>query len=214
MTVSSTNRLASFTGNGALSVYPFTFMVFQPSDLVVVEENTSTGVSTPLVLDTNYSVSLNADQDDYPGGAITLLGGALATGLTLSITSAVPNTQNTDLTNSGGFYPEVITAALDKLTILVQQLALSVAENYATLQAEINALQLSAVSLGYLETISTAGQTVFTAPSYTPGTNLLLVTSGGVLLTNGLDYTETSSTSITLTQAASAGDVYTFRSIS
>jgi hypothetical protein len=75
-----------------------------------------------LVLTTDYTVSLNADQDSNPGGNVTLLA-VLATGFNMIITSDIANLQPTDLTNQGGFYPEVITDALDRATIQIQQMA-------------------------------------------------------------------------------------------
>lgn len=74
-----------------------------------------------LTLATQYTVSLNADQNANPGGTITLLT-ALAVGSTLVITSSLSFLQAADLTNQGGFYPRVITDALDRLTIFAQQL--------------------------------------------------------------------------------------------
>jgi len=65
---------------------------------------------------------VNEDQNSTPGGTITLTAGALATGYNLVITSDIENLQPTDLTNQGGFYPEVITDALDRATIQIQQL--------------------------------------------------------------------------------------------
>ncbi len=122
MTISSSTRKAGpFTGNGTTATYPFTFKIFQASDLLVVRTSLA-GVDTTLTLTTDYTVSLNADQNSSPGGSITLTAGNLATGLKVTMTSRVPYTQTTDLTNQGGFYPQVITTALDKLTIGVQQL--------------------------------------------------------------------------------------------
>lgn len=124
MTISSTTRIAGpFIGNGTASVFPFTFKVFAAADLDVVRLNTSTGIETTLVLNSDYSVTLNGDQNTNPGGNITLLAGALATGYTLVITSDIANLQPTDLTNQGGFYPEVITDALDRATIQIQQIS-------------------------------------------------------------------------------------------
>jgi len=74
-------------------------------------------------LTTDYTVSLNADQDSSPGGSITLVAGALASGYTLVITSDVGNLQPTSLTNQGGFYPEVINDSFDRATIQIQQVA-------------------------------------------------------------------------------------------
>ena len=124
MTISSTTRIAGpFVGNGTASVFPFTFKVFAAADLDVVRLTNSTGVETTLVLNSDYSVTLNGDQNSNPGGSITLLVGTLATGYTLVITSDIANLQQTDLTNQGGFYPEVITDALDRATIQIQQMS-------------------------------------------------------------------------------------------
>lgn len=124
MTISSSTRKAGpFTGNGTTATYPFAFKIFQASDLLVVK-TTPAGVESELTLTTDYTVSLNSDQNSSPGGSITLVAGNLANDYLLTMTSQVPYTQTTDLTNQGGFYPQVITNALDKLTIEIQQLAL------------------------------------------------------------------------------------------
>jgi len=123
MTVSSTNRKAGpYYGNGVTTAFPFSFKVFAASDLLVVKTNLTTGVDTVLAA-TDYSVSLTADTTGgYSGGTVTLTAGALASAYTLTITSSILYTQNTDLTNNGGYYPKVINSALDRLTILCQQL--------------------------------------------------------------------------------------------
>jgi hypothetical protein len=121
MTISSETRKAGpFVGNDSSTSFPFTFKVFKADDLLVVRADED-GVETVLVLGTNYTVSLNANQNANPGGTV-VLGTALATGTTLVLTSAVENLQPTDLTNQGGFYPKVISDALDRATIQIQQL--------------------------------------------------------------------------------------------
>ena len=122
MTISSSTRKAGpFTGNSTATTFPFTFKVFQASDLLVVRLNTSTFVESTLVLNTDYTVALNQNQNTNPGGSI-VLGAVLATGFTLTATSDIQNLQSTDLTNQGGFYPTVINDALDRATIQIQQI--------------------------------------------------------------------------------------------
>ena len=126
MTINSTLRKTSpFVGNGSASTFPFTFKVFTAAEIVVVKVATATSTETTLTLTTDYTVSLNPDQNGNPGGSVTLVSGGvaqnLATGFNLVITSAVQSLQGTDLTNQGGFYPEVINDALDKSVILHQQ---------------------------------------------------------------------------------------------
>ena len=121
MSISSETRIAGpFTGTGLVSTYSFTFKVFSDDDIMVVEADTD-NAETTLVLNTDYTVSLNADQDVSPGGSITL-SAPLATNYKLVITSAVENLQPLDLTNAGGFYPTVINDALDRACIQIQQL--------------------------------------------------------------------------------------------
>jgi hypothetical protein len=123
MTISSTNRVAGpFSGDGSTATFPFSFKVFRAADLYVVTLVTASGAIANLALTTDYTVALNADQDSSPGGTITLAAGDLAVGSTLSITTDMAALQGLDLTNGGGFYPDVVNAALDTLTILVQQL--------------------------------------------------------------------------------------------
>jgi hypothetical protein len=123
MTISSTTRIAGpYIGNGTATVFSFAFKVFTASNLQVVRADSSTGLESTLILNTDYTVSLNTDQDSNPGGNVTL-SAFLAVGFTMVITSDIANLQPTDLTNQGGFYPEVITDALDRATIQIQQMA-------------------------------------------------------------------------------------------
>ncbi len=123
MTISSTVRIAGpFIGTGTATVFPYAFKIFAASNLQVVRADSSTGLESTLILNTDYTVSLNTDQDSNPGGNVTLLA-VLAVGFTMVITSDIANLQPTDLTNQGGFYPEVITDALDRATIQIQQMA-------------------------------------------------------------------------------------------
>ncbi|MGU3629832.1 tail fiber domain-containing protein [Comamonas sp. C24C] len=122
MTINTQDRTAGpFAGNDVATVFPFEFKVFQNSDLLVFL-TVSAAAPAALVLDADYSVTLNVDQNANPGGSVILLAGALATGTTLDITSSVAATQPTELTNQGGFFPKVIENALDRLTIIFQQL--------------------------------------------------------------------------------------------
>ena len=124
MTISTEVRKAGpFIGNDSASVFPFAFKVFKAADLIVVRRQDNIGEETTLVLDSDYHVTLNGNQDTTPGGVVTLVAGALASGFTLVASSELPYLQPTDLTNQGGFYPKVITNALDRLTIFCQQLA-------------------------------------------------------------------------------------------
>jgi hypothetical protein len=136
MTISSTTREVSFVGNGSAATFAFPFKVFAATDLVLSTYEADTGVTIVLTINTDYSAVLNASQDSFPGGSVTLVAGPLATGLTLTITSGVPNLQPTELTNQGGFYPEVITTALDRATIQIQQLQVQIGSVLANMKVK------------------------------------------------------------------------------
>ena len=123
MTISSTVRIAGpFTGNGVTTTFPFTYKVFSTADVQVIRLTISTGIETTLTIVTDYTITLNGDQDSNPGGNIVLVA-ALSALYKLTATSDIANLQPTDLTNQGGFYPEVITDALDRATIQIQQIS-------------------------------------------------------------------------------------------
>jgi len=137
MTISSETRKTSvFEGDSTVKTYTFAFKIFEKSNVVVTVVRTSTEVETVLVLDSDYEVTINPDQNANPGGEVNFkstadidgtgsgsaTNGTLPTGYNMVISSQVPYLQNVDLTNQGGFYPRVITDAFDKLTIQTQQL--------------------------------------------------------------------------------------------
>jgi hypothetical protein len=122
MSITSTTRKAGpFIGNGAQTVFPFAYKVFTAADVLVAEAVIATGVEVIKTLTTHYTVSLNVDQEVSPGGSVTMLV-APPTGNTLTLGSQVAETQGVAVTNNGGWYPEILNGALDKATILIQQL--------------------------------------------------------------------------------------------
>lgn len=121
MTVAATTRKAGpYTGNSVTTAFPFSFKVFAGSEVVVTQTDLSL-VETVKTLTTDYTVSLNADQDANPGGTVNMVA-APATDYLITLTSNVTQSQGVTLTNGGGFYPKVISDALDRATILIQQL--------------------------------------------------------------------------------------------
>ena len=123
MAINSTTRQTTpyTTGNS----FAFAFKVFTEADVKVIKIQTSNNAQTILNITSDYTVQLNGDQNDNPGGSVTLTSGTLGSGslagFTIVITSKVEAKQLTELTNQGGFFPEVINDALDKSVILHQQ---------------------------------------------------------------------------------------------
>lgn len=130
MTVSNTTRKAGpYTGNGVTTSFAFSFKVFVKQDISVVLTNTTTGVSTTLVLDSDYSVSVNANQDVSPGGTITypISGSPLPATSTLTVIGNMAYSQGTQLPAGGAYNAQNVEDALDRVTILTQQLVESFA---------------------------------------------------------------------------------------
>jgi hypothetical protein len=124
MTTPSTPRKAGpLLGTGAQTSWPFTFKVFAASDIAVTIAN-NLGVETALVLNADYSVTLNSNQDTSPGGTVTypISGSALPTGSKLTIFGNLPYDQPLDLPSGGNFSPLALENQLDRLTMQIQQL--------------------------------------------------------------------------------------------
>jgi hypothetical protein len=120
MTLANPQSTVTYQGNGAATSFPFPFLVQQASHLVVtLTDNTQSPVVITQLSSSQYSAN---GFGVTAGGTVTLLT-ALAVGLALTIQRVVPYLQSTSIINQGGFYPDVLEAALDYLTMEVQQLA-------------------------------------------------------------------------------------------
>lgn len=116
MTVSTEVDHNDYTGNGVTTSFPYTFRIFQKTDLMVQVVDLSENI-TVLTLDTDYSVT---GAGTYSGGSV-VLSSPLANGWQISVSRSLPVTQDTDLRNQGKFFAEVHEDAFDKLTMLIQQ---------------------------------------------------------------------------------------------
>lgn len=118
MTLPNTGNKNIFIGDGATSVFSYTFRIFAASDLEVVVNDLIT--DTTLVLTTNYTVS---GVGASAGGLVTLLGpfAPLTSLHTITIRRVLPLTQLTDLRNQGSYLPENVEDQFDRLVMMIQQ---------------------------------------------------------------------------------------------
>lgn len=100
---------------------PFSFTIFEPTDVYVATATSPLEPATNLVFGSDYTVTMNADQTATPGGFVTLTT-AIADGQAVVIGSAIPYNQTTQLTNFSRFPPEIINRALDRIVVQTQQL--------------------------------------------------------------------------------------------
>lgn len=123
MTISATTRRAGpYLGNGAATSFAFAFKVFAAADVSVAIADSS-GIETVLVQNSDYSVSLNANQDTSPGGTITypITGSALPVGSRLVIVGDLDLDQPLDIPAGGNFSPTAIESEFDRIVMQVQQ---------------------------------------------------------------------------------------------
>ena len=118
-----TRRAGPYVGTGLVSAYTFAFKVFRPEDVKVVRSASSdaSAQDEALNLGADYTVKLNANQDEKAGGTVTLVS-PLAEGLRLSILSAITPDQQMVLTNHDGFLPTTLNESADKAIALIQEL--------------------------------------------------------------------------------------------
>jgi hypothetical protein len=127
MTVSSTSSRINYAGNGHSTEFAFAFKVNQPADLAVVYTD-ATGFDYTLSPSQYTATGFGLDA----GGKVTypLPGGdPIATGTRLTIYRDVAVTQPTSLSNQGAMWPQVIEAALDRLTYIAQKVTDSVSRS-------------------------------------------------------------------------------------
>lgn len=223
-----------FIGNGTIVSLPFSFKIFDKTEVSIAKID-ALGNQTVLVLDSDYSVSLNSDQTGSPGGVATL-SLALMTGETAFVVSNINYDQQADIINAGGFYPEVIENSLDRIVSQVQQLKSATDRALTGSLDDTSNLQLpnktsrSSKALGFdangnpipiAQNLTTyqvsstvlsgvalpAGSVVNLPFTYVLGVNALRVYKNGSKLVKGIGFTETSATSITLTGSVVLTDV-------
>lgn len=120
MTIETTTIKTVALGNGATTVWPYTFLIPSASDLVLSIVDVASGNET-IIPPVNYTVT---GIGNPAGGSVTypLSGGPLTNASYIVIERQLPLTQETDLLNQGATYPAAIEDALDFLTMITQQL--------------------------------------------------------------------------------------------
>lgn len=117
MTISTTQNRIEYNGNDLATSFAFPYPFLEDADIYVVLILAS-GVEDPQVLNTDYTLT---GAGSGSGGTITMVTPP-ATGQRLVIYREVPLTQETDYVSGDPFPAESHERALDKLTMITQQL--------------------------------------------------------------------------------------------
>lgn len=119
MTVATTTNRVSYACDGATTVFPYTFKIFEDSDLEVILREIATGAETTLTLTTHYTVS---GAGDASGGNVTTVA-TYSNAYTLVIRRVLDLVQETDYIEGDSFPANSHEDALDRLVMLAQQLS-------------------------------------------------------------------------------------------
>ena len=122
MAISETLRRSPlYFGNGSTTEFAFHFKVFKPEHLLVLRFGPSEpDAGTELTLGEEYDVDLSNDPNE-PGGKV-VFGTAPSGSVRIRILSGQPFDQTLTLFNQGPYFAEDVMGALDRNTILTQQL--------------------------------------------------------------------------------------------
>nr|BAR32745.1 tail fiber [uncultured Mediterranean phage uvMED] len=115
MTVSSINTKNSYNGDGSTTSFAYTFPIHTTAELKVIER-AANGTETVKSLTTHYAVVDNGSA----GGQVNF-GTAPASGVTVVLLRDTNLTQETDYVANDPFGAETHEAALDKLTLQIQE---------------------------------------------------------------------------------------------
>ncbi len=118
MSIVSEDRIAGPFSSG--TVLPFTFNPLEAANVRVVKTLADGTILPDLASPADYTVAVNVNQDVSPGGAVTLTT-AISGGDSVVVTSDVPYTQPTTVTNLGNFLPATLNKAFDRLCVQIQQ---------------------------------------------------------------------------------------------
>lgn len=117
MTVESTTRREQYATNGTTGPFTVGFYFLADEDIEVIHTD-SDGLETTLALTTDYSVTGAGDPN---GGAVTTTT-AYPSGGFVTVLRNIDPLQETDYTETDGFPADSHERALDKATMLIQQL--------------------------------------------------------------------------------------------
>jgi hypothetical protein len=130
MTISTTDTQTDYAGDGVTQQFSFAFAAREPQDVTVLLTNTTQseiefdgspiagGGSYQAILNVDYTVSLSE-----PGGTVDFgTSEAPASGLRITVRRSTALTQDTDYTPGDPFPAQSHEEALDKLTLIAQEL--------------------------------------------------------------------------------------------
>ncbi len=135
MTVSSTTTKNSYSGNASTTVFAYGFKIFDDDDITVIIRTDSTGAEATKTKTTHYTVS---NVGNSSGGNVTFTSGNTpASGQTVVLIRNTARTQLTDYTPNDPFPADSHEDALDKLTLITQELEENIGRSLKVSQTNV-----------------------------------------------------------------------------
>lgn len=127
MTISSEQSTQSYSGDGSTVTFPYGYPFFALDEVKVELRATDGTIITPIyngagTYDYTVSGTLDAETSRYPNGGSVTFNTAPPSGYTIALFREVTLTQETDYVANDAFPAETHENALDKLTMIAQQL--------------------------------------------------------------------------------------------
>lgn len=127
MTIATTVSSVTIQGNGATTLFNYSFLIPEDTDVVVtVTDTTVSPTTTTTIPSSQYGIT---GVGNSSGGTVQYptSGTPLAAGQYITIQRVLAFLQTTQISNQGNFYPEVVEAALDYQMMCLQQLSTQLA---------------------------------------------------------------------------------------
>ena len=123
MTVSSTVSVFRQAGNGVTVSFAYTSRFNSQSDLVVSLYDVATGITTPQILNTNYTITGTVTNGKYLSGGQVVFSIAPPAGKIVVLQRILPLTQSSDYGIADPFEPDTLENDLDYGIMVSQQIA-------------------------------------------------------------------------------------------
>lgn len=122
MTLATQTRVAGYVGNGVTTVFPFNFPIRDPDDVVIQVYNLTDLTYITLAPSDYIATGIGPAST---GGSITYAPGGIPIDANhkILIYRTVQYTQDLDIVNQAGFYPDTLEEQLDQIVMQVQQIA-------------------------------------------------------------------------------------------
>tara|TARA_R110002012_G_scaffold115660_2_gene262624 strand:+ start:447 stop:1595 length:1149 start_codon:yes stop_codon:yes gene_type:complete len=185
MTISTTNSRNDYTASSSQTTFAYTFPVTTETDILVYQDGTLKSLTT------HYTVSAT------PTGNV-VFGSGLDSGTKVALVRSVPLTQSSDYVENDPFSAETHEDALDRLTIIAQQIdeevgrSLKLAPSSTTSNLTIPEPSAdkylawnSAADALENKDIASVSAIALPVPVSSGGIGVATLTDGGVLLGNG-----------------------------